>query len=83
MTSHLCSEVRGVVAHEYTHDTGDYGPSKVMPSMEPMGQFDRRPMLVHGTRRVKKRMLRPFLFQGYAQNPIFKTGIMYQQDLSP
>ena len=37
MKSHSCSEVRGVVAREYTHSNCDYGPSKVMPSMEPMG----------------------------------------------
>ena len=48
MKSHSCSEVRGVVAREYTHSDCDYGPSKVMPSMEPMGEFNRRPLLVHG-----------------------------------
>ena len=48
MKSHSCSEVRGVVAIVFTHSDCDYGPSKVMPSMIPMGQFDRRPLLVHG-----------------------------------
>ena len=32
----------------YTHSDCDYGPSKVMPYMIPMGQFNRRPLLVHG-----------------------------------
>ena len=45
---HSCSEVRGVVARDYTHSNCDYGPSKVMPSVEPMGHFNRRPLLVHG-----------------------------------
>ena len=40
---HSCSEVRGVVAIVFTHSDCDYGPSKVMPSMIPMGQTDRRP----------------------------------------
>ena len=48
MKSRSYSEVRGIVVREYTHSNCDYGPSKVMPSMEPMGQFDRRPLLVHG-----------------------------------
>ena len=56
MKSHSCSEVRGVVAIVFTHSDCDYGPSKVMPSMIPMGQSDRRPLpdpkgpdlLVHG-----------------------------------
>ena len=50
MKSHSCSEVRIVVAREYTHSNCDYLPSKVMPSMEPMGQFNHRPLLilVHG-----------------------------------
>ena len=47
MKSHSCSEVWGVVAIVFTHSDCDYGPSKVMPSMIPMGQFDRRPLLVH------------------------------------
>ena len=48
MKSHPCSEVRGVIAIVCTHSNCDYGPSKVIPSMEPMGQFDRRPLYVHG-----------------------------------
>jgi hypothetical protein len=48
MKSHSCSEVRGVVVIVFTHSDCDYGPSKVMPSMIPMGQSDRRPLLVHG-----------------------------------
>jgi hypothetical protein len=48
MKSHSCSEVREVVAIVFTQSICDYGPSKVIPSMEPMGQFDRRPPLVHG-----------------------------------
>ena len=47
MKSHSCSEVRRVVAREYTDSDCDYGPSKVMPFMESMGQFNRRPLLVH------------------------------------
>ena len=47
MKLHSCSEVRGVVVIVFTHSDCDYGPSKVMPSMEPMGQFDRRPLLGH------------------------------------
>jgi hypothetical protein len=47
MKSHSCSEVREVVAIVFIHCHCDYGPSKVMPSMEPMGRFDRRPLLVH------------------------------------
>jgi hypothetical protein len=31
----------------YTHSGCDYGPSKVMPYMEPMGQSDRRPSTDH------------------------------------
>jgi hypothetical protein len=48
MNSYSCSEVWGVVACEYTHSDCNNGPSKVMPSIEPMGQFNRRPLLVHG-----------------------------------
>jgi hypothetical protein len=48
MESRSCSEVRGVVVIVFTHNNCVYGPSKVMPSMEPMGQYDRRPLLVHG-----------------------------------
>jgi hypothetical protein len=48
MKSHSCSKVRGVVAIVFTHSDCDYGPSKVMPFMIPMGQSDRRPLLVHG-----------------------------------
>jgi hypothetical protein len=48
MKSHSRSEVRGIVVTVFTHSDCDYGPSKVMPSMEPMGQLDRRPLLVHG-----------------------------------
>ena len=48
MKSHSCSEVWGVVAIVFTHRNCDYGASEVMPSMEPIGQFDRRPLLVHG-----------------------------------
>ena len=48
MKSHSCLEVRGVVVIVFMHSDCDYWPSKVMPSMEPMGQFDRRPLLVHG-----------------------------------
>ena len=48
MKSHPCSEVWGVVAREYTHSNCDYGPPEVIPCMEPMDHFDRRPMLVHG-----------------------------------
>ena len=32
----------------YTQSDCDYGPSKVMPYMIPMGQFNRRPLIVHG-----------------------------------
>ena len=32
----------------YTQSDCDYGPSKVIPYMEPMGQVDRRPLEVHG-----------------------------------
>jgi hypothetical protein len=48
MKSHSCSEVWGVVAIVFTHGDCDYGPSKGMPSMIHMGQFDHRPLLVHG-----------------------------------
>ena len=50
MKSHSCSKVRGVVAIVFMHSNCDYGPSEVMRSMEPtsMGQFDHRPLLVHG-----------------------------------
>jgi hypothetical protein len=48
MKYHSCSEVWGVVVIVFTHNDYDYGLSKVMPFMEPMGQFDRRPLLVHG-----------------------------------
>jgi hypothetical protein len=51
MKPHSYSEVWGAVVIIFTHSNRDYGPSKVMPSMEPMGQFhgqfDRRPLLVH------------------------------------
>jgi hypothetical protein len=48
MKSRSCSEVWGVVVSVFTGSNCDYVPSKVMPYMEPMGRFDRRPMLVHG-----------------------------------
>ena len=32
----------------YTHSDCDYGPSKIMPYMEPMGQLNRGPLLAHG-----------------------------------
>jgi hypothetical protein len=40
--------MRGLVVIVFTRSSCDYGPSKVMPSMEPMGRFDLRPLLVHG-----------------------------------
>ena len=49
--SHEVSFLLGSVGscrHCFTHSDCDYKPSKVMPSMEPMGRFDRRPLLVHG-----------------------------------
>jgi hypothetical protein len=49
--SHEVSFVFGSVGScrgVYTHCGCDYGPSKVMPYMETMGQFNRRPLEVHG-----------------------------------
>jgi hypothetical protein len=48
MKTHSCSEVWGVVVSVFTASNCDHVPPKVMPYMEPMGQFNRRPLLVHG-----------------------------------
>ena len=48
MKSHSCSEVWGVVVSVFKASNCDYLPPKVMPYIEPMGRFDRRPLLVYG-----------------------------------